>query len=149
LGSVFRDVIAVSPDRFQPETPMSTANRLSNHFSASRLLSLAKHKAASEISPRDTNGPYIILQHGYEPGDPSMRAGDYLLGRSGAWLGTHWFIRLPVPERRKEFLFGTVAEVMQLMENLTGKVEVIRTQPPGVKEDSPVDEEMQKVIEGK
>lgn len=125
---------------------MSIANRLSNHFSACRLVSLAKHKAASEIPNRDTNGPYVIMQHGYEPGDPTMRAGDYILGRSGAWLGTHWFIRMPVLERRKEFIFGNVAEVMAMMENLTGKVEVIRDQPADVKDDAPVDEEMEKII---
>lgn len=126
---------------------MSIAHRLSNHFSACRLVSLAKHKLASEFPDRDTNGPYIIMQHGYEPGDAAMRARDYILGRSGAWLGTHWFIRLPVPDRRKEFLFGKVAEVMALMESLTSKVEVIRDKPANVKDDAPVDEEMQKAIE--
>ena len=126
---------------------MSLASRLSNHFSACRLVSLAKLKAASEFLNRDTNGPYVIMQHGYEPGDPTLRAGDYILGRSGAWLGTHWFIRMPVPERRKEFLFGTLAEVMELMESLTSKVEVIRDKPANVREDAPPDEEMQKAIE--
>lgn len=128
---------------------MSSASRLSNHFSACHLISLAKLKAASEFSNRDKNGPYIIFQHGYMPGDPAMRAGDYLLGRSGAWLGTHWFIRLPVAERRKEFLFGTVAEVMGLMESLTGKVEVIREKPAHIEEDSAPDEEMRTAIEGR
>jgi hypothetical protein len=128
---------------------MIYADRLSNHFSASRLLSLAKHKSASEIPNRDSNGPYIIMQHGYEPGDPSMRGGDYILGRSGAWLGTHWFIRLPVPDRRKEFLFGTVAEVMELMESLTSKVEVIRDKPANISDEAPVDEELRSTIEGK
>ena len=127
---------------------MSIAQRLSNHFSPCRLVSLAKLKAASQIIPRDTNGPYLIMQHGYEPGDASMRAGDYLLGRSGAWLGTHWFIRMPVPERRKEFIFGTVAEVMELMGNLTSKVRVISTRPASVEDTSPVDEEMRQAIEG-
>ncbi|RYD68512.1 MAG: hypothetical protein EOP83_00735 [Verrucomicrobiaceae bacterium] len=125
---------------------MSMAQRLSNHFSACRLVSLAKHKAASEFPNRDTNGPYIIMQHGYEPGDQAMKSADYILGRSGAWLGTHWFIRLPVPERRKEFIFSTVAEVMEMMENLTSNVEVIRDKPDNVPDDAPADEEMQKAI---
>ena len=128
---------------------MSLASKLSNNISACRLLSLAKHRLASEISPRDTHGPYIILQHGYEPGDATMKSADYLLGRSGSWLGTHWFIRMPLAERRKEFIFGTMAEVMELMDNLTSKVSVVGTQPAGVTDDSPVDEEMQKVLEGK
>ena len=126
---------------------MSMAQRLSNHFTACRLISLAKHKAASEIVPRDTHGPYVVMQHGYPPGDATMRPADYILGRSGAWLGTHWFIRLPVAQRRKEFLFGTVAEVVELMENLTSNVEMV-VKPAGVEDDSPVDEEMQKALEG-
>ncbi|MCW1924726.1 hypothetical protein OKA05_19330 [Luteolibacter arcticus] len=125
---------------------MSLSQRLSNHFSACRLVSLAKLKAASEFPNRDTRGPYLIIQHGYQPGDPAMQAADYILGRSGAWLGTHWFIRLPVPERRKEFIFSTVAEVMALMESLTSKVEVIRAKPDSVQEDAQADEEMQKAI---
>jgi hypothetical protein len=125
---------------------MSLAHRLSNHFSACRLVSLAKLKAASEFLNRDTNGPYVIMQHGYEPGDATMRASDYILGRSGAWLGTHWFIRMPVPERRKEFIFSNLAEVMELMENLTSKVEVVRDKPANVPDDAPADEEMEKAI---
>ena len=125
---------------------MSLANRLSNHFSACRLASLAKIKAASEFPNRDTNGPYVIMQHGYEPGDPAMEGADYILGRSGAWLGTHWFIRMPVPERRKEFIFSNLAEVMELMESLTSKVEVIKDKPANVNDDDPADEEMQKAI---
>lgn len=126
---------------------MSLASRLSNHFSACRLVSLAKHKAASEFANRDTNGPYVIMQHGYEPGDSTMRAADYILGRSGAWLGTHWFIRMPVPDRRKEFIFSNVAEVMALMESLTSKVEVVKDKPDNVNEDAAPDEEMQKTLE--
>ena len=125
---------------------MSLSNRLSNHFSACRLVSLAKVKGASEFPNRDSNGPYVVMQHGYEPGDATMTGGDYILGRSGAWLGTHWFIRMPVPERRKEFVFSTVAEVMEMMENLTSKVEVIRDKPDNVQDDAPVDEEMNKAI---
>jgi len=127
---------------------MSFAQRLSNHFSASRLISLAKLKSASEFVPRDLNGPYVVLQHGYDPADPTMRPADFLLGRSGSWLGTHWFFRMPVPERRKEFVFGTLAEVMELMENLTSQVSVISGQPDSASEETPADDEMRKIIEG-
>jgi hypothetical protein len=119
---------------------MST-QRLSNHFSACRLVSLAKLKAASEFPARDSNGPYLIAQEGYDPADPAMRRGEYLLGRSGEWLGTHWFVRLPVPERRKEFFFSTVGEVMELMQNLPGKVRVISSKPANIEEETPPDSE--------
>lgn len=126
---------------------MSFTQRLSNHFSASRLISLAKIKGASEFVPRDQNGPYVILQHAYDPGDATMRPADFLLGRSGHWLGTHWFFRMPVPERRREFLFGTLAEVMQLMESLTSEVRVIRAKPDSATDEEPPEDEMRRIIE--
>jgi len=127
---------------------MSMAQRLSNHFTACRLISLAKHRVASEIMPRDAHGPYVVMQHGYAPGDTTMRSADYILGRSGAWLGTHWFVRMPVTERRKEFVFGTMAEVMEMMEALTSEVQVILNKPDNVDEDGPEDEEMKKALGG-
>jgi hypothetical protein len=125
-----------------------SSQRLSNHFSSCRLISLAKHRASAEFPGRDTNGPYVIMQEGYDPADPTQRRTEFILGRSGAWLATHWFIRMPVPERRKEFLFATKADVMELMEDLAGPVRVISTRPPTVGEDSPADEEFAKALQG-
>jgi len=42
---------------------------------------------------------------------------------------------MPVPDRRAEFIFGTVAEVMQMMSNLPSKVQLVR---PGAAESEPV-----------
>ena len=127
---------------------MRSSRRLSNHFSSVRLVSLAKLKMAVEVEFRDPNGPYLIAQEGYDPSDAAMRVTEYLLGRSGAWLATGWFVRLPVAERRKEFIFPTVAEVMELMESLTSEVRVVRLKPEGVAEDSPADEEFDRAIRG-
>jgi len=102
---------------------------------------------ASEIQPRHPHGPYIILQTGYVPGDLGMRAADYLLGRSGEWLAVYWFLRMPVHERRTEFLFGTMTEVVTMMEELCGVVKVL-TGVENVGHDSPVDEEWHGVIIG-
>jgi len=126
-----------------------SSQRLSNHFSACRLISFAKVKMASAFPGRDTNGPYAILQQAYDPADPAMRPAEFLLGRSGAWLATHWFLRLPVDERRKEFIFATVGEVMELMQELSGPVRVISTKPASVDEESPVDPELEKALHGK
>lgn len=123
--------------------------RLSNHFSACRLISLSKLKAATEFPARDANGPYLIAQEGYNPSDPAMRRGEYLLSRSGEWLGTHWFVRMPVPERRKDFFFATVAEVMELMQNLPSQVRVISTRPANVSEESPPDSEFDDLLRAK
>ena len=104
---------------------MSPSQPLSNDVSAARLISLTQLQIAVEIEPRDPNGPYVIFQTGYVPGDLTMEAADYLLGRSGEWLALHWFLRLPTAERNDEFIFGTVTEAMAVLEELTGEVLVI------------------------
>lgn len=103
---------------------MSNPNlrRITNHFQDVRLVSLASWRQANEISPRDRGGPYVVLQEGYDPDDLQMRPDEFVLGRSGKWLSLAHFFRLPVPERRAEFVFGTAAEVMQMMSNLPGKI---------------------------
>jgi len=98
---------------------------LSNHFQDVRLVSLASWPAASEINPRDRNGPYVILQEGYDPEDMTVTADEFVLGRSGKWLSLSHFYRLPVPDRRAEFVFGTAAEVMQMMRDLPSKVAML------------------------
>ena len=104
---------------------MSLFQPLSNDVSAARLISLTKLEMAARIEPRDTHGPYVILQTGYVPGDLTMKAADYLLGKSGEWLALHWFLRIPASDRNDEFVFGTVTEAMTLLEELTGEVVVI------------------------
>ena len=106
---------------------------ITNHYVDVRLVSLSTWRQASEFVPRDRNGPYVILQEGYDPEDMKMIAEEFVLGRSGKWLSLGHFFRLPVPERRAEFIFGTVGEVIQLMNNLPSKAELLR---PGGKEQS-------------
>ena len=104
---------------------------ITNHYVDVRLVSLSTWRQASEFAPRDRNGPYVILQEGYDPEDVRMIAEEFVLGRSGKWLSLGYFFRMPVPERRAEFIFGTVAEVIQLMNNLPSKAELLH---PGGKE---------------
>ena len=116
---------------------MSNINlhNITNNFQAVRLVSLASWRQAAEFSPRDHNGPYVVLQEGYDPEDLTMTADEFILGRSGKWLSLSYFYRMSVPERRAEFVFGTVAEVMQMMGNLPSKVQIIRPGAPA--EDAP------------
>jgi hypothetical protein len=58
-----------------------------------------------------------------------VAADEFVLGRSGKWLSLKHFFRMPVEDRRAEFVFGTAAEVMQMMRDLPSKVEVVRGQP--------------------
>lgn len=99
---------------------------ITNSFLDVRLASLASWKQASEISPRDHGGPYVVLQEGYDPEDPKVTADEFVLGRSGKWISLGLFYKLPVPDRRAEYIFGTAAEVIQLMRDLPPKVQILR-----------------------
>jgi len=111
---------------------MSNANlrNITNSFQDVRLASLASWKQASEFTPRDRGGPYVVMQEGFDPEDPKVIADEFVLGRSGKWLSIGLFYRMPVPERRAEFIFGTAAEVMEMMRDLPSKVQVIRPGAP-------------------
>lgn len=113
---------------------MSNLNlrNITNNFQDVRLVSLASWRQANEFTPRDRGGPYAILQEGYDPDDPKLIAEEFVLGRSGRWVSLGIFFRMPVPERRAEFIFGTAAEIMQLMSSLPPKAAILRT---GAKEE--------------
>ena len=98
---------------------------ITNSFLDVRLASLASWRRANEIIPRDRGGPYVVLQEGYDPEDLTMSADEFVLGRSGKWLSLAHFYEMPVPDRRAEFVFGTATEVMQMMDNLPAKAEIL------------------------
>lgn len=97
---------------------------ITNSFLDVRLVSLSSWRQANEITPRDKGGPYVVLQEGYDPQDMKVVADEFVLGRSGKWLSLRHFFKLPVAERREEFVFGQAAEVMQMMSNLPSKVQL-------------------------
>ena len=99
---------------------------ITNSFQDVRLASLASWSKANEITPRDRGGPYVVTQEGYDPEDPKVIADEFVLGRSGEWLSIGLFYKMPVAERRAEFIFGTAAEVMEMMGKLPSKVVIVR-----------------------
>src|SRR5262245_15201588 len=103
---------------------------ITNNFQDVRLLSLASWRQAGEFATRDRGGPYVVLQAGYDPEDPKCAADEFVLGRSGKWLSLGLFYKMPVPDRRAEFVFSTAAEVMGVMGALPSKAAVLR---PGAK----------------
>ena len=113
--------------------PNINLRNITNSFQDVRLNSLASWSKASEFMPRDRGGPYVVTQEGYDPEDPKVIPDEFVLGRSGKWLSIGLFYKLPVPERRAEYVFGTAAEVMQAMESLPSKVQVVR---PGTPEEA-------------
>jgi hypothetical protein len=120
---------------------------ITNSFLDVRLASLASWKQANEISPRDRSGPYVVLQDGYDPEDPKVVPDEFVLGRSGKWISLSLFYRLPVPERRAEFIFGTAAEVIDLMRDLPPKVCVMRGGPGETPADAPAADDMAAAIQ--
>lgn len=110
--------------------PNLNLRNITNNFQDVRLASLASWRQAGEFEPRDRGGPYVVIQEGYDPEDPKVIADEFVLGRSGQWLSLGIFYRLPVPERRKEFIFGTAAEVMAMMATLPPKVQIVRAGAP-------------------
>jgi hypothetical protein len=110
--------------------PNMNLRNITNSFQDVRLASLASWKQAGEFTPRDRGGPYVVLQEGYDPADPKVIPDEFVLGRSGKWLPLGIFYRLPVPERRAEYVFGTAAEVMQLMQKLPPKADIVRPGAP-------------------
>ena len=117
-------------------------HNITNNFQDVRLNSLASWKRANEIVPRDHGGPYVITQEGYDPDDLTMKADEFILGRSGKWLSLGHFFHLPIAERRDEFVFGTAAEVMRMMYDLPPKPQIMRPAAPTGKPASPETDDM-------
>ena len=118
---------------------MNTANlrNITNNFQDVRLVSLASWRAAAEITPKDRGGPYVVMQDGYDPEDLTLTPDEFVLGRAGKWLSVGFFYKMPVAERRSEFIFGTAAEVMKMMADLPPKVVMMR--PDTKKEAAPAE----------
>jgi hypothetical protein len=100
-------------------------HNITNSFLDVRLISLKSWQRANEIIPRDNGGPYVVLQEGYDPEDLTMTPDEFVLGRSGKWLPLGFFFKLPVPVRREEFVFGTAAEVMRMLSELSANVAIL------------------------
>jgi hypothetical protein len=115
---------------------------ITNDFADVRLLSLASWRQANEIQPHDRGGPYVVMQEGYDPDDLTMTADEFIIGRSGKWLSVGYFFRMPIAERRAEFVFGTAGEIMHMMSDLPSKVQMLRPGPELQEGEAPESDEM-------
>lgn len=109
-----------------PQRGLETYRNITNHFQQVHLVSLRTMRDAAAYANRDQGGPYLVAQEGFDPEDPTLTPDEFLLGRSGRWLSTRYFIGLPVADRRAEYVFGTAAEVMALLDGLPSKVAILR-----------------------
>lgn len=104
---------------------LSKLRAIGNNFREVRLISLRDWPSAREFEPRDSGGPYMVVQDGYSPNDLTMSYDEYVLGRSGTWLPTGLFLKLPKEVRREEYIFGLASEVIELLRSLGGKARVL------------------------
>lgn len=102
----------------------ANARILSNDFQAVRLCRLATWRGPSAVAPEGGRGPYVILQTGIDPEDPTATVEDFILGAGGRWLPLYLFYRLPQEVRREQFVFSTVADAIAVLRRLTGKARV-------------------------
>lgn len=122
---------------------MNDLRALTNAHQDVRLVSLRAWNGARAIARCDEKGPYVIGQEGYDPDDLTLTPDEFLLGKSGAWIRVADFFRLPTEERRREFVFATAAEVIQVMMSLPEKPRVLRAVPSAVAEE---DEELRAAL---
>lgn len=101
----------------------SNLRPISNSYQDAHLISLKNWKRATEVYPRDQGGPYMVSQQGFDAESLHLHPDEFVLGRAGTWVTLGVFLKLPEGMRISQFVFGTAAEVMALIDSL----------PPGVK----------------
>jgi hypothetical protein len=124
---------------------LSKVRAITNNYQDVRLVSLRDWKRAQEVMPRDHGGPYAVLQEGYDSGDFKMLPEEFVLGKSGEWVSTGIFFKLPAELRRQEFVFGTAAEVIRLLAGLSGSPRIISKAAPLVLPE-PEDDELTQAL---
>ncbi len=84
----------------------------------------------------------MVAQEGYNPADLRMQNDEFVLGRSGRWLSVGLFLKLPIEMRRAEFIFGTAAEVIQVMQDLPSHASVLVAEPESQADAAPEQDEL-------
>jgi hypothetical protein len=128
---------------------LSKLRAITNNYQDAHLISLKNWKRAGEVVPRDQGGPYMISQEGYDPQDALVRPNEFVLGRSGKWSSLSVFFKLPAAARRDEFVFGSAAEVITLLDSLPPKAAVARGEPAAAPTDEPGDDLQSAYLEAK
>jgi hypothetical protein len=115
---------------------------ITNNYRDVRLISLRDWKRAQEIVPRDVGGPYLVCQEGYDPRDLRMDLDEFVLSKSGKWVSLGLFFKLPRETRRQEFIFGTAAEVMDLLQSLPSNATVFHPGEPPPPQPEPGEDDL-------
>lgn len=84
--------------------------QLTNSYTDCRLINL---------EPATPKGPYVVVQEGYDPEDPTMRSALFLLKKSGTWIDEIAHFAVP-DETAFDIIFEDVKDVMTLLGGLGG-----------------------------
>jgi hypothetical protein len=114
---------------------------ITNSFQDVRLVSLREWSHAPQLIPCDHGGPYMVGQQGYDPHALPPTPDEFVLSKQGKWLSLGQYFKLPEDVRVREFMFGTAAEVMLLMESLPSKVSMWGQEPATQPDSSSLSEE--------
>lgn len=96
---------------------------LSNDYSRCEL-----YNAASAPNGR---GPFFIRQLGRSPGSTSLENDPFLLRKDGVWVLNLRVYTLSETEQQ-QFMYNTMAEVMQVLDSLEGPPVIEEQLPEGV-----------------
>jgi hypothetical protein len=100
-------------------TYMPTPTRaLTNDYNDCKLI---------KLDSNDPKSPLVVMQEGYEPGDPTNRMRMFYLQRDGFWIDEIARSTLPDSEAG-DVVFETSAEALQVLSGLFGKP-LIRSLP--------------------
>lgn len=107
----------------------ANAHSLTNDFRDVRLYSLHHWPEAARFRTSEGHGPFVVLQSAIDPQDFQAQVDDFILGKSGRWLPFYLFHQLPGDVRRAEYVFPAAADVIAVLQGLTGKPVIERGQP--------------------
>ena len=80
-----------------------------------------------KLDAGNPGSPYVVMQVGYAPGDPTCQMRLFYLQHDGMWIDE--IARSTVPDRESgDVVFETVADVMKVLSGLFGKP-IIRELP--------------------
>lgn len=99
---------------------------LNNDFKCCELLNL-------RYNPNG-RGPYVVQQTGIAPDATTLREDPFLLRKDGTWVLNFAVFVLPAEEQESNFLYRDIAEAMDMLQNLRGKLRVEEKWPKGKSE---------------
>ena len=74
---------------------------------------------------RNRRGPFLVVQFGVAPADEQVRERMFVLRRNGQWVDFLYYVTQDKPGVMDETLFASTHDVMELLEQLDLKPQVV------------------------